>query len=416
MLSTLLTYQSPSVGGYLSDAHSQATSTIVGASDILFPAALDTEFCTRFLSDTERAANHLSSLERSDQSEPDCPIRPLFQSVFFSHPKWITVLRNISNVEGPIQPHHLAQPTFATIWLYTILDGQRDNLAQLPHSGISSKQAYQLLSNLRWFLYTATDRREIPNPNSTLLGTRLLEWTTALAHNPVLQQAWDSTPQSARQYTWVTLSMLQNLLSIYSTWANRMPAARMHLEMYSQDLRQRYTGASPFITNRHNPNVHSNLLDLLTAWSAQWVTVFRPGAFHQATQLLAPPPSGFFSAAATGSQPYQPATLAQPPIIAPASRHRQTDRHDRSDRPPLPPATSAGKYAFELAPNVPDDLRRMSVTALLRKIGRPGRLLLSQAATPDRDLELCFAFCTQKARWSGCRGQQDSYTMQPFSP
>jgi hypothetical protein len=47
----------------------------------------------------------------------------------------------------------------------------------------------------------------------------------------------------------------------------------------------------------------------------------------------------------------------------------------------------------------------MSVTALLRKIGHPGRLLLSQATPPDRDLEMCFAFCTQKARWSGCRGR-----------
>jgi hypothetical protein len=142
---------------------------------------------------------------------------------------------------------------------------------------ISSKQqAFQLLSNLRCFLYTATNWSKIPSSNLTLLGTRLLEWTTILAHNPVLQQAWDSSPQSACQYTWVTLSMLQNLLSIYSTWANHMPAERMRLEIYLQDLRQRYTGTSPFISNRHNPNVRSNILDLLTTWSTHWASVFCP--------------------------------------------------------------------------------------------------------------------------------------------
>jgi hypothetical protein len=57
----------------------------------------------------------------------------------------------------------------------------------------------------------------------------------------------------------------------------------------------------------------------------------------------------------------------------------------------------------------------MSVTALLRKIGRPGRLLLSQSTPPARDVEICFAFCTQKARWSGCRGRfaRDSRTPTP---
>jgi hypothetical protein len=87
MLSTLLTYQCPSVSGYLSDAHSQATSTIVRASNILFPAVLNMEFYTWFLTDNEQSVNHLSSLECSDQSKPDCPIRPLFQPGFFSHPK-----------------------------------------------------------------------------------------------------------------------------------------------------------------------------------------------------------------------------------------------------------------------------------------------------------------------------------------
>jgi hypothetical protein len=201
MHSTLLAYQSPSVGGYLADPQGQATTQVIGASDIIFPASIDAEFRTRFLADNDRAANHLSSLERSDQSEPDCPVRPLFQPAFFSQPKWVSVLRTNSNMEGPIQPHHLSQPTFATIWIYTVLPGQTDALSQLPSTGLSSKQAFQLLSNLRWFLYTATDRSEIPNPSSTLLGSQLLKWTTALAHNPFLQQAWDASPQSARQYT-----------------------------------------------------------------------------------------------------------------------------------------------------------------------------------------------------------------------
>ena len=87
MLSTLLAYQSPSVGGYLADAHGVATTHVIGASDILFPASLDTEFLTRFLTDNERASNHLSSFERSDQSEPDCPVRPHFQARFFPKSK-----------------------------------------------------------------------------------------------------------------------------------------------------------------------------------------------------------------------------------------------------------------------------------------------------------------------------------------
>jgi hypothetical protein len=403
MLATLLSYQSPSVGGYLADAQGAATSRIIGASDILFPASIDAEFLTRFITDSERAANHLSSLARSDQSEPDCPIRPLFQSHFFNQPKWMAVLRTNSNVEGPIQPHHLSQPTFATIWLYTVLPGQQETLSQLPRTGISCKLAYQLLSNLRWFLYTATNRAEIPNPSSTLIGSRLLDWTQVLAHNPVLQQAWDATEQSARQYTWVTLSMLQNLLSLFSTWANRMPAARLRLEMYSQNLHQRYSGASPFIFNRHNPNSRSSLLDQLSSWSTEWATVFRPGAFYQATQLLAPPPAGFFGDSAPGHLPPpsayapSPAPSGQPPRFpAPSTPH--------TSRPQLPPAVTAGKYAFELATDVPPDLRRLSVTALLRKLGRPGRLLLSQTSPHARDVEICFAFCTQKARWSGCRG------------
>jgi hypothetical protein len=415
MLSTLLAYQSPAVGGYLADPHGHATNQVIGASDIVFPASLDAEFRTRFLTDTERAAQHLSSLERSDQSEPDCPVRPLFQPDFFSQTKWVAILRNNSNVEGPIQPHHLAQPTFATIWLYTVLPGQRDALSQLPSTGISSKQAFQLLSNLRWFLYTATDRGEIQNPSSTLLGSRLLDWTTALAHNPVLQQAWDASPQSARQYTWVTLSLLQNLVSIFSAWANRMPAARLRIEMYSQDLQQRYAGASPFIFNRHNPSARSSLLDQLIAWSSEWATVFRPGAFYQATQLLAPPPPGFFSTLSSGYPITDPSpTHLAPPLQSP-STGADPPRPSNLPRPALPPAVHAGKYCFELAPNVPDDLRRMSVTALLRKIGRPGRLLLSQSAANARDIEICFAFCTHKARWSGCRGRfsRDSRTPTP---
>ena len=419
MLSTLLAYQSPSVGGYLVDATTgAATSQIVGASDILFPASLDQEFLTRFLTDNDRAANHLSSLERSDQSEPDCPVRPLFQAGFFSNPKWVTVLRTNSNVEGPIQPHHLANPTFATIWLHTVFSASPASLSLLPDHGISSKQAYQLLSNLRWFLYSATNRAEIPNPSATLIGAHLLEWTTALAHNPVLQQTWDTSPQSARQYSWVTLSMLQNLLSIFSAWANRTPSARLRLEMYSQDLRTRYVGASPYIFNRHNPSARSSLLEQLTAWSTEWATVFRPGAFYQATQLLAPPPTGFFASSHHGLPP-QPSAYVHPPSTLTASNPRTTasgaggGRGPGPDRSSLPPAVHAGKYAFELATDVPDDLRRMSVTALLKKIGRPGRLLLSQSAASGRDIEICFAFCTHKARWSGCRGRFHRNNKQP---
>jgi hypothetical protein len=421
MLSTLLAYQSPSVGGYLADASGVATSQIIGASDILFPASLDQEFVTRFLADNERASTHLGSLERSDQSEPDCPIRPLFQPGFFDNSKRVAVLRTNSTVEGPIQPHHLAHPTFATIWIHTVLGTPSATMSILPEHGISSKQAYQLLNNLRWFLYSATNRAEIPNPSSTLVGARLLDWTTALAHTPILQQTWDATPQSARQYTWVTISMLQNLFSLFSAWANRMPAARLRLEVYSQDLRTRYAGASPYIFNRHNPSARSSLLDQLNAWSIEWATVFRPGAFYQATQLLAPPPMGFFASGHTGLPPPPPEyqhppatnTAAQQRAAAAAAAVAACNAANGPGRANLPPAAIAGKYAFELAPNVPEDLRRMSVTALLKKIGRPGRLLLSQSTANAKDIEICFAFCTHKARWSGCRGRFHRDNKQP---
>jgi hypothetical protein len=132
--------------------------------------------------------------------------------------------------------------------------------------------------------------------------------------------------------------MLQNLLSIFSTWANRMPAARLRIEMYSQDLRQRYAGASPYIFNRHNPSARSSLLDQLLAWSAEWATVFRPGAFYQATQLLAPPPTGFFSTLSSGYPPYAPGppnpALALPPVGTNVAPPRPTP----TPRPTLPPA------------------------------------------------------------------------------
>ena len=175
MLSTILAYQSPSVGGYLADSMDVATRQIIGASDILFPATLDQEFLTRFLTDNEQAANHLGSLERSKQSEPDCPVRPLFTADFFNNNKLVAVLCTNSNVEGPIQPHHLAQPTFALVWLHMVLNTNQAPLQLLPSMGLSSKQAYQMLSNLRWFLYSAMNWTEIPNLSSTLLGAHLLE-------------------------------------------------------------------------------------------------------------------------------------------------------------------------------------------------------------------------------------------------
>jgi hypothetical protein len=118
------------------------------------------------------------------------------------------VLHSNSNVEGPLQALHIRQPTFATIW-------QADVLNYLPSNGISSTQAYQLLSNRRWFLYTAINHTDVPDPSVTILGQKLQEWMTALAHSLTLQQAWDSSGSSARQYTWVFLSMLQNLMGIF---------------------------------------------------------------------------------------------------------------------------------------------------------------------------------------------------------
>ena len=126
--------------------------------------------------------------------------------------------------------------------------------------------------------------------------------------------------------------------------------------MYSQDLQQQYSGASPYIFNRHNPNSRSSLLDQLTAWSTEWATVFRPGAFYQATQLLAPPPSGFFTLHKSSYQhpsssysPPPPVSHQYTPAVASTNGHRVTQSQ-------LPPAASAGKYAFEIAALAPDDM------------------------------------------------------------
>jgi hypothetical protein len=113
---------------------------------------------------------------------------------------------------------------------------------------------------------------------------------TTLAHSLTLQQAWDYSGSSTRQYTWLFLSMLQSLMGIFASWANCMPASKLHIAMYSQDLHSGHKGTSPFIWNRHNHQARSSIIALLTAWDVEWENMFHPGSYYQSTQLLAPSP------------------------------------------------------------------------------------------------------------------------------
>lgn len=70
----------------------------------------------------------------------------------------------------------------------------------------------------------------------------------------------------------------------------------------------------------------------------------------------------------------------------------------------LPTTTFAGKYAFALAPDMPEDHHCLPMTKLLKKLSHPGCILLSKATIPGCDNELCFTLCTEKAHWSGCHG------------